>query len=94
MDERTRTILDRDTLMPMSFAISLIIGTFWLSSKLTDIEVKVDKVESKLEDQWSSTEMENWSLKLKMANPEIEIPTVRWQRGPTVYNGGVGAASR
>jgi len=77
MDESTRTILDRDTLMPMSFAISLIIGTFWLSSKLTDIEVKVDKVESKLEDQWSSTEMENWSLKLKMANPEIEIPTVR-----------------
>jgi hypothetical protein len=77
MDERTRTILDRDTLMPVSFAISLIIGTFWLSSKLTDIEVKVDKVESKLEDQWSSTEMENWSLKLKMANPEIEIPTVR-----------------
>lgn len=63
--------------MPMSFAISLVIGTFWLSSKLTDIEVKLDKVEGKLEDQWSSTEMENWSLKLKMANPEIEIPTVR-----------------
>ena len=61
----------------MSFAISLVIGTFWLSSKLTDIEVKVDKVESKLQDQWSSTEMENWSLKLKMANPEIDIPEVR-----------------
>jgi len=55
----------------------LVIGTFWLSSKLTDIEVKVDKVESKLQDQWSSTEMENWSLKLKMANPEIDIPEVR-----------------
>ena len=63
--------------MPMSFAISLVIGTFWLSSKLTDIEVKVDKVESKLQDQWSSTEMENWSLKLKMANPDIDIPEVR-----------------
>jgi hypothetical protein len=63
--------------MPMSFAISLVIGTFWLSSKLTDIEVKVDKVESKLQDQWSSTEMENWSLKLKMANPNIDIPEVR-----------------
>jgi hypothetical protein len=61
----------------MSFAISLVIGTFWLSSKLTDIEVKVDKVESKLQDQWSSTEMENWSLKLKMANPDIDIPEVR-----------------
>jgi hypothetical protein len=72
-----KSILSNETLMPMSFAISLVIGTFWLSSKLTDIEVKVDKVESKLQDQWSSTEMENWSLKLKMANPEIDIPEVR-----------------
>jgi len=63
--------------MPMSFAISLVIGTFWLSSKLSDIQVQLDKMETKLEDQWSSTEMENWSLKLKMANPEIEIPEVR-----------------
>ena len=72
-----KSILSNETLMPMSFAISLVIGTFWLSSKLTDIEVKVDKVESKLQDQWSCTEMENWSLKLKMANPEIDIPEVR-----------------
>jgi hypothetical protein len=75
--DRTQTILSKDTLMPMSFAISLVIGTFWLSSKLSDIQVQLDKVEGKLEDQWSSTEMENWSLKLKMANPEIEIPEVR-----------------
>ena len=75
--DRTPTILSRDTLMPMSFAISLVIGTFWLSSKLSDIQVQLDKMETKLEDQWSSTEMENWSLKLKMANPTIEIPEVR-----------------
>ena len=74
---RSETILSKETLMPMSFAISLVIGTFWLSSKLSDIQVQLDKVEGKLEDQWSSTEMENWSLKLKMANPEIEIPEVR-----------------
>ena len=74
---RSETILSKETLMPMSFAISLVIGTFWLSSKLSDIQVQLDKVEGKLEDQWSSTEMENWSLKLKMANPTIEIPEVR-----------------
>ncbi len=75
--DTNQTILSKDTLMPVSFAISLVIGTFWLSSKLTDIEVKLDKMETQLQDQWSSTEMENWSLKLKMANPEIEIPEVR-----------------
>ena len=77
MPNTTETILSKDTLMPMSFAISLVIGTFWLSSKLSDIQVQLDKMETKLEDQWSSTEMENWSLKLKMANPDIEIPEVR-----------------
>ena len=75
--DTNQTILSKDTLMPASFAISLVIGTFWLSSKLTDIEVKLDKMETQLQDQWSSTEMENWSLKLKMANPEIDIPEVR-----------------
>ena len=75
--DRSQTILSKETLMPMSFAISLVIGTFWLSSKLSDIQVQLDKVEGKLEDQWSSTEMENWSLKLKMANPTIEIPEVK-----------------
>ena len=75
--DRSQTILSKETLMPMSFAISLVIGTFWLSSKLSDIQVQLDKMETKLEDQWSSTEMENWSLKLKMANPTIDIPEVR-----------------
>lgn len=63
--------------MPISFVVSLFAGLLWMSSKLTDIEIKLDQMETKLEDQWSSTEMENWSLKLKMANPEIEIPEVR-----------------
>lgn len=75
MDERT--ILNKDTLMPISFVVSLFAGLLWMSSKLTDIEIKLDQMETKLEDQWSSTEMENWSLKLKMANPAIEIPEVR-----------------
>ena len=72
-----RTVLSKDTLMPVSFVISLFVGLFWMSSKLTDIEIKLDQMETKLEDQWSSTEMENWSLKLKMRNPDIEIPEVR-----------------
>ena len=70
-------VISKDTLMPVSFVVTLVAGLFWMSSKLTDIEIKLDKMETKLEDQWSSTEMENWSLKLKMANPTIDIPEVR-----------------
>jgi len=72
-----KPILSKDTLMPMSFVITLFAGLMWLNSKLTDITVKLDQMETKLEDQWSSTEMENWSLRLKMANPTIEIPEVK-----------------
>ena len=71
------TILSKDTLMPVSFVITMFAGMTWLSGKLTDIEIKLDQMETKLEDQWSSTEMENWSLRLKMANPNIDIPEVK-----------------
>jgi len=71
-----KPILSKDTLMPVSFVVSLMVGLLWLSSKLNDIEVKLDQMETKLEDQWSSTEMENWSLKLKLKNPDLQIPEV------------------
>ena len=70
-------IISKDTLMPVSFVITMFAGMTWLSGKLTDIEIKLDQMETKLEDQWSSTEMENWSLRLKMANPNIDIPEVK-----------------
>lgn len=70
-------VLSKDTLVPISFVVMLFAGMFWMSNKFTSIEVKMDQIERKIDDQWSGTEMENWSLKLKMANPEIEIPDVR-----------------
>ena len=72
-----KTIISKETLMPISFVISLFAGMMWLSGKLNDINIKLDQMETKLEDQWSSTEMENWSLRLKMANPTIDIPEVK-----------------
>ena len=71
-----KTIISKETLMPVSFVISLFAGMMWLSGKLNDINIKLDQMETKLQDQWSSTEMENWSLKLKLKNPALEIPEV------------------
>lgn len=71
-----KTIISKETLMPISFVISLFAGMMWLSGKLNDINIKLDQMETKLQDQWSSTEMENWSLKLKLKNPALEIPEV------------------
>jgi len=34
----------------------------------------LDMLENKLEDQWTTRDMENWGLRLKMENPDIVIP--------------------
>jgi len=72
-----RVVLNKDTLVPISFVVMLFAGMFWMSNKFTAIQIKLDQMERKIDDQWSATEMENWSLKLKLANPDIEIPEVR-----------------
>ena len=32
------------------------------------------ELEQKLEDQWTRRDMENWALKLKLENPDINLP--------------------
>jgi hypothetical protein len=34
----------------------------------------LELLESSLEEQWTKRDMENWGLKLKLENPDIEIP--------------------
>ena len=56
--------------------IALCGGVVWISTQLTNINYKLDMLESTLEDQWTKRDMENWGLKLKLENPEISIPGV------------------
>jgi hypothetical protein len=69
-----KNILSKDTLMPMGMVIALCGGVVWISTQLTNINYKLDMLEEKLEDNWTRRDMENWGLKLKMENPELEIP--------------------
>ena len=61
--------------MPLSLVIALCGGVIWISSQLNSINYKLDALEGKLEDQWTRRDMENWSLKLKLQNPDITLPT-------------------
>jgi len=67
-------VLSKETLMPLGMVIALCGGVVWISSQLTNINYKLDMLEEKLEDNWTRRDMENWGLKLKMENPEIQIP--------------------
>jgi len=68
--------LSKETLMPLGMVIALCGGVVWISTQLSGINYKLDMLETKLEDQWTRRDMENWGLKLKLENPEIIVPEI------------------
>ena len=77
MTVERKTILTKETLMPLGMVIALCGGVVWISTQLTNINYKLDMLEEKLEDQWTKRDMENWGLKLKLENPDIEVPGIK-----------------
>jgi hypothetical protein len=71
-----KTIISKDTLLPLGLVIVICTGLLWISNELNSINYKLEALTSKLEDQWTRRDMENWGLKLKLANPAIVIPEV------------------
>lgn len=69
--------IDKDTLLPLGMVISFLGGAIWITNHLTTIEHKIDMIETKLNDQLSASEMENWALRLKMENPDLSVPEVK-----------------
>jgi hypothetical protein len=76
MTEPKKMTLSKDTLIPLGMVIALCGGVVWISTQLTNINYKLDMLENKLEDQWTRRDMENWGLKLKLENPEINVPHI------------------
>ena len=68
--------LSKETLMPLGMVIALCGGVVWISNQLSLIHNKLELLESSLEEQWTKRDMENWGLKLKLENPNIEIPKI------------------
>ena len=58
----------------ISMVIAICGGVVWISTQLNNINYKLDMLETKLQDQWTTRDMENWGLRLKMENPNIVIP--------------------
>ena len=68
--------ISKDTLMPLGMVIALCGGVLWISTQLSGINYKLDMLETKLQDQWTTRDMVNWGLRLKMGTPEISIPAL------------------
>ena len=72
----TKTILTQKTLLPLSLVAAICVGVLWINSTLMGIDYKLQAIELKLENSFTKTEMENWTLRLQMANDGLEIPTI------------------
>ncbi len=72
--EGKKSLISKDTLMPLGMVVTVCAGVVWISSQLNSINFKLDALEQKLEDQWTRRDMENWALKLKLENPDIKLP--------------------
>lgn len=71
-----KTLLSKDTMLPLGMVITICAGVVWISTQLNTINFKLDTLENKLEDQWTKRDMENWGLRFKMENPNIRIPAI------------------
>ena len=71
-----KTLLSKDTMLPLGMVITICAGVVWISTQLNTINFKLDTLENKLEDQWTKRDMENWGLRFKMENPNIKIPAI------------------
>lgn len=71
-----KTLISKDTMLPLGMVITICVGVVWISTQLNNINFKLDTLEQKLEDQWTKRDMENWGLRFKMENPSISIPSI------------------
>mgnify|MGYP003624777659 CR=1 FL=1 len=71
-----KNVISQKTLLPVGLVAAIMGGVLWINSTLMDIDYKLQTIELKLENSFTKTEMENWSLRLQMANSELEIPSI------------------
>ena len=75
-----RTIIGKNTLVPLGMVIAICSGVVWMISQLDSINYKLQTIEEKMINHWTKQDMENWGLRLKMENPELKIPVTNKEK--------------
>jgi len=75
-DQTKKPVITKDTLLPMSLVLLICGGVVWMNNTLIGIDYKLNTIEAQLTNKFTRVEMENWALRLKLENPEINIPEV------------------
>ena len=71
-----KTVISKDTLMPLGLVLSICAGVVWMISQLNQIHYKLESLEARMINEWTQHEMEEWTFKLKLKNPALDVPIV------------------
>ena len=77
MTEIKKSYITKETFLPLSLVIVICAAVLWFNNTLNRIDVRLNNIEKMTLDQWTKKDMDNWSLRLKLENPEIEIPDLK-----------------
>ena len=80
MTNDKKTVIGKDTLIPLGMVLAICSGVVWMISQLESIHYKLQTIDEKMVNHWTKQDMENWGLRLKMENPELKIPVVNKEK--------------
>ena len=71
-----KVIIGKETLVPLGMVLAICSGVVWMISQLDSIHYKLQTIDEKMINHWTTQDMENWGLRLKMENPTLTVPKV------------------
>ena len=71
-----KTVVSKDTLIPLGLVLTICAGVVWMISQLNRIHYKLESLEARMINEWTQHDMEDWSLKLQLKNPAIQVPLI------------------
>ena len=69
-----KTIIGKDTLVPLGMVLAICSGVVWMISQLDAIIYKMKTRDEKIANHWTKQKMEKWGLRLKIYNPALKVP--------------------
>jgi len=74
-------IFSKDTLMPVGVVVAMLVctisSTYVITSRLFDIEHRIALLERRQITSWTLPEQQVWELRLRLANPQLQVPDSR-----------------
>lgn len=72
-------VLDpKNAVIPLTLVASIVFavagGVVWINKTLTAIDIRLGSIEEKFDSKADQIRIENWALRLKLMNPEMNVP--------------------